>query len=180
MALPLNLAVLRNISISASNTPTPTSPFAICSQLKSAILEATEASILIAAAIMTIPVAVVILPLLNFAVAINASNSASNTPTPTSPSANSPQLKSAIFLTALERTRTAAANTIRFVEPFPLKPPSLLKAAMEAIRSAKRTVIAPREADSFSLSIRDMATIEPARIAIAAAILSRVPTFNCC
>ena len=128
---------------------------------------------------MTIPVAVVILPLLNFAVAINASNSASNTPTPTSPSANSPQLKSAIFLTALERTRTAAANTIRFVEPFPLKPPSLLKAAIAPIKSANITVIAPSDAESFSLSIKEMTTIEAAKIPIAVAILSKVPAFNC-
>ena len=39
--------------------------------------------------------------------------------------------------------------------------------------SPKRTVIAPRDADSFSLSIKDITTIEAARIAIALAILRK-------
>ena len=132
-----------------------------------------------AAARITIPVAVEVAFLLNFAVAIKASSSASNTPTPTKPFANCSQLKSANFLTALERMRTAPANTISFVEPFPVNPPSLLNTAIAPIKSANITVIAPSDAESFSLSIKEMTTIEAAKIPIAVAILSKVPAFNC-
>ena len=62
----------------------------------------------------------------------------------------------------------------------PLTSPLILvKTDMDAINSAKRTVIAPSDADNFSLSIREIATIDAARIAIALAIFSKVSAFNC-
>ena len=54
MDLPLNFAVLRNRETSASNTPTPTRPFASWFQSNLASCSQTEARILIAAAKITI------------------------------------------------------------------------------------------------------------------------------
>ena len=179
IALPPNLAVFKNKSTSASRTPTPTRPFANCSHCSFARSLTTEARTLIAAERISIPVAVEVAPLLNFAVAIKASNSASRTPTPTRPAVSCFQLKSASFFTALERIRTAPANTINFVEPFPVTPSSLLNTAIAPIKFANITVIAPSDAESFSLSINEIATIEAAKIAIAVAILINAPAFNC-
>ena len=62
----------------------------------------------------------------------------------------------------------------------PLTSPLIrLKIAMEAISSANNTVMAPSEAFSLSLSIREIATMDAARIAMALAIFRRVPAFNC-
>ena len=116
--------------------------------------------------------------LLNFAVAIKTSSSANNTPTPTKPLASSLQLRLAIFFTALDKTRTAPANTTSFVAPLPDTPPSLLNAAIAAISSVIMTAIAPREPVSLSLSTREIATIDAAKIPIAVAIFISVPAFN--
>ena len=75
--------------------------------------------------------------------------------------------------------RTAPANTSNFVEPFPVTPSSLLNTAIAPIKFANMTVIAPSDAESFSLSINEIATIEAAKIAIAVAILINAPAFNC-
>ena len=178
IAFPLNFAVFKKISTSARRTPTPSKPFAISSQLKPLRALTADAITLIAAANITIATALDIAFLLNFAVAMKASSSANNTPTPTRPLASSPQLRLAIFFTALDRTRTAAANTISFPAPLLDTPPSLLNTAIAAISSVIITVIAPREPASLSLSTREIATIDAAKIPIAVAIFINVPAFN--
>ena len=178
IAFPLNFAVFRKISTSARRTPTPSKPFAISSQLKLLRDLTADAITLIAAANITIAVAFDMAFLLNFAVAMNASNSASNTPTPTRPLASSLQLRLAIFFTALDKTRTAEANMTSFVAPLPDTPPSLLNAAIATINSVIITVIAPREPASLSLSTREIATIDAAKMPIAVAIFISVPAFS--
>ena len=100
---------------------------------------------------------------------------------PTKPLASSPQSRSETFFKAPARIDTAtdmAIIAVHALDTFPVSLLILLKIAIAPSRLAKSTVIAPREADSLSLSIREIATIEPASKAIAAPILSNVPALR--
>ena len=103
--------------ISASNAPTATKPFAISSHFIPPKSSQAEASTLIAAANITIPVAVVIDLPLNFAVFINRETSASRTPTLTSPLASSSQLSFDRSSQTDANTLIAAANITIWVAP---------------------------------------------------------------
>ena len=103
--------------ISASNAPTATSPLAISPHFMPPKSSQAEARTFIAAANITIPVAVVIDFPLNFAVFINRETSASRTPTPTSPLASSSQLSAARSSHTDANTLIAAANITICVAP---------------------------------------------------------------
>ena len=112
--------------ISASNAPTETNPFAISSHSMPPKSSQAEANTLIAAANITIPVAVVMDLPLNFAVFINRETSASRTPTPTNPLASSSQLSAERSSQTDASTLIAAANITICVAPFTIVPLPLL------------------------------------------------------
>ena len=112
--------------ISANNAPTETNPFAISSHSMPPKSSQAEANTLIAAANITIPVAVVIDLPLNFAVFINRETSVSRTPTPTNPLASSSQLSAERSSHTDASTLIAAANITICVAPFIIVPPPLL------------------------------------------------------
>ena len=180
---PLNFAVFIKSETSASSTPTPVSPFTSPFHSSVARSVQTDARILMEAAKRTICVAPFIeeppLMLSSFTAPTIAAIKAV---TPATPFASCPPSKSPIFFRADARIRIDVDMASITVELFtaPLTSPLILvKTDMDAINSAKRTVIAPSDADNFSLSIREIATIDAARIAIALAIFSKVPAFNC-
>ena len=182
IAFPLNFAILRNTATSASNTPTPVNPLPSSDQFKLDRSLQTDAKILIAAENITRLVA----PLTNCPLPLDiifaeATTIADKPAIPTSPLAIPSQSRSEIFFIAPARIATAAAIAIMAVQAFvtfPVEPLILLKIAIEPSKLANKTVIAPSEADSFLLSIKEIATIAAAKIAIAEAILRRVPAFN--
>ena len=96
--------------ISANRMPTDVNPFAISSHFMPPKSSQAEARTLIAAANITIPVAVVIDFPLNFAVFMNSETSASRTPTPTNPFASSSQLRAERSSHTDARILIAAAN----------------------------------------------------------------------
>ena len=101
---------------------------------------------------------------------------------PTSPVESCLISKSPIFFNALAKIRTAVEIpniTVVLLTIPDTCPLILLKIAMEAIKSANSTVIALRDLESLSLSIRASVTRDATRIAIAAAIFSKAPAFNC-
>ncbi len=98
--------------------------------------------------------------------------------TPASPVASCPTSKSPNFLRALAKIKTAVAMpsiiVVFFNAPF-ASPPILLKIVIAAIKSANKTVMAPRDTDNLSLSTSERDIIDAVKIAIADAILSNVP-----
>ena len=179
---PLNFAVFINNDTSASSTPTPTSPLASPSQSSADKSSHAEARTLIAAANITIwdaPFIIVGPPLpSDFAATIIV---AVKPATPVSPVASCLASKSPSFFKALARINTEVeiANIAVVLLITPLACPLiLLNTAIEAIKSANRTVMAPRAALNFALSIRESATNDATRIAMADAIFSKVPACN--
>ena len=183
MALPLNWAVRINSDTSVKSTPTPIRPFASSSQSKAERSSQAEANILIAAANITIcvaPFTIVPPPLLITLAA--ATIIADRLATPMRPVVSCLESKSPIFFKAPARISTAVAMpsiAVTLLTTPVTSPLILLNIAIEAIKSAKSTVIAPREAFSFLLSIRLIATMDAVRIAIADAILRSVPACSC-
>ena len=179
---PLNFAVFINNDTSASSTPTPTSPLASPSQLSADKSSHAEANTLIAAANITIceaPFIIVGPPLLSdFEATIIV---AVKPTTPVSPVASCLASRSPSFFKALAKIKTdveiANIAVVLLITPLTI-PRILLKIAMEAIKSANRTVMAPRAALNFALSIRESATNDATRIAMADAIFSKVPACN--
>ena len=101
--------------------------------------------------------------------------------TPVSPVASCLASKSPSFYNALARINTVveSANIAVVLLITPLACPLiLLNTAIEAIKSANRTVMAPRAALNFALSIRESVTFDATRIAMADAIFSKVPACN--
>ena len=138
-----------------------------------------EASTFIAAANITSPVEpLIIRPLLSDISFATATTTADNPATPTSPFNNSSQFKDEIFFKAEASTNTATDIVIIPAHAFVVllsEPLILLNIAIEAIRLANNTLIAPNDCDNFSLSIRDITTMLVANIAIADAIFISVP-----
>src|SRR5574344_1198393 len=118
-ALPVSFV---NIVISNSNAPILDNPFARSSHFISPKSLHAEAKILIADAKITIPMAVIIVFPLNFAVFKNKETSAIRTPTPTKPLARSFQLRVDKSLQAEANILIATANTTRLVAPLTICP----------------------------------------------------------
>ena len=179
---PLNLAVFMNSETSANKTPTPVKPLASCSQLNFARSLHTEANTLIAAANITICAAplMIVFPPLPITLAA-ATITVVNPAIPITPVAICFGFKSPIFLRALARSNTAVEIPIIAVTLLTTPvacPLILLKTAIDAIKSANKTVMAPRAAANLLLSISDRVTREAVRIAIADAIFNNVPACN--
>ena len=101
---------------------------------------------------------------------------------PVSPFAISFQLKDAIFFNADARINTETDNPNIIVAVFPafLRSPLIfVKIAIDVISSANNPVNAVIADANFAESISESTTIAPVRIAIALAILIKVPAFNC-
>ena len=181
MVFPLNFAVPRKTSISAKSTPTPTSPFAMSFQSILPKVFTDEESILIAAANRIIPVAALDAFLSNLAVLRNRSISASNTPTPISPSASCSGSSSPIFFMARLRTRSAAPIFIMAEAVLLAALPSMLNlsnTAMDVISSANIAPIAASEPVTLSESMEARTSKLTERTAIDAAIFPRASDFN--
>ena len=182
MAPLLMVTFLVNRETSAIRTPTPVRPFTKPAKSNWAKSVQAEASILIAPAKTTICAAPLItvpepLPKTLAAATIAVINPA----IPVSATTICSGSMSEIFFRAEASRRTEVETPIIAVVPLitPLTSPLIrLKIAMEAINSANKTVIAPREAFNLLLSIKEIATMEAARMAIADAIFRRVPAFS--
>ena len=90
--------------------------------------------------------------------------------------------KSPIFFKADAMIKTAVDIVTIAAQLFntPFKSPLILaNMAIDAIKSANKTDIAAVAPASFALSINEMTTMEPAKIAIAPAIFSSAPAFSC-
>jgi hypothetical protein len=101
---------------------------------------------------------------------------------PVSPFAISFQLKDAIFFNADAKINTETDNPNIIVAVFPafLRSPLIfVKIAIDVISSANNPVNAVIDDANFAESISESTTIAPVRIAIALAILIKVPAFNC-
>ena len=175
--LPLNLAAFMKSDTSASSTPTPIRPFASPARSSWARSAQAEASILIAAAKTTIWAEPLMMELepepSTFAAATRAAISPAM---PASPAAICSGSSVAMLFSAEARIRTEEERAIiaveRFIVPRTFRS-SFPNTAMAAISSVKSTVMAPRDAVSFSLSIREMVRMDADSTATAAAIFSR-------
>ena len=182
-AFPLNLAVFKNKAISAIRTPTPVSPLPSSPQLSCDISLQADANILTAVARnirLNAPFAIVFSSFeITFA---TPANTPEITVIPVSPLAISFQLKDAIFFNADARISTETDNPNIIVTVFIafLRSPLIfVKIAIDAISSANNPVNAVIADANFAESISESTTIAPVRIAIALAILIKVPAFNC-
>ena len=180
-----NFAVRRNTSISASSTPTPSSPCFISSHFMPPSSAQTEDRILTAPANkIRLPAPLIICPLPVDIALDDATTIADNPAIATSPLETPSQsrlpsvtIAPARIPIAMDMASMAAQERVM---PFCITS-ILLNTAMDAIRSANSTVIAPREAASLSLSIKESATSEAARIPTAVAIFISVPALmSCC
>ena len=115
LALPLTSLV--NPPSAANSVATPARPLTKVGISSPPKEEQAIARMLIAAASTTMPVAVEIEPLSNFAMRRKTATSASRTPTPVSPFAKASQSNVDSFLQADARMLIAAANTTRLVAP---------------------------------------------------------------
>ena len=180
---PLLIATfLVNRETSAIRTPTPVNPFANPAKSNCAKSIQAEASILIAPAKTTICAAPLITVPEPLPKTLAAATIAVISPAiPVSATTICSGSMSEIFFRAEASRRTEVETPIIAAVPLttPLTSPLIrLKIAIEAINSANSTVMAPREVVNLLLSIKEIATIEAARIAIAEAIFKRVPAFN--
>ena len=178
----LILTVLVNSETSAIRTPTPVSPFTNPAKSSWAKSVQAEARILIAPAKTTIWVAPLMTALEPLPKTLAAATIVVISPAiPASATTICSGSMSEIFFSAEANRSTEAEIPIMAVVPLitPLTSPLIrLKTAIDAINSANNTVMAPREAVSFALSIKEMTTIEAANTPIAVAIFKRVPAFN--
>ena len=182
MAPLLTLTVFVNRETSAIRTPTPVKPFATPAKSSWARSIQAEASILIAPANTTIWADPLMTELEPLPKTLAAATSAVISPAiPARATTICSGSISEIFFRAEASRRTEVETPIMAAVPLttPLTSPLIrLKMAMEAINSANSTVMAPREAVSLPLSIREMVTIAAASTAIAEAIFRRVPAFS--
>lgn len=182
MAPLLTLTVFVNRETSAIRTPTPVKPFATPAKSSWARSIQAEASILIAPANTTIWADPLMTELEPLPKTLAAATSAVISPAiPARATTICSGSISEIFFRAEASRRTEVETPIIAAVPLttPLTSPLIrLKMAMEAINSANSTVMAPREAVSLPLSIREMVTIAAASTAIAEAIFRRVPAFS--
>ena len=180
---PLNLAVFKNKAISAIRTPTPVSPLQSSPQLSFDISLQADANILTAVARNIRLKAPLVIIFSSFEITFaTPAKTPEITVIPVSPFAISFQLKDAIFFNADARinTETDKPNIIAVVFPAFLRSPLIfVKIAIDTISSANNPVIAVIADANFAESISERTTIAPVRIAIALAILIKVPAFNC-
>ena len=182
--IPSKSVAFRNNASSVQRTPTPIRPFAKDPTSNAPKSSTAPTSTRIAAANTTKPAEPFINPfdVLESAVA-DATRIADNPATPTNPFRSPSQSKPDNFCTAPARIRTAVDIPIIAIVncPIPLiATPFIIfsKIAIEPSNSTNRTLKAPKEAFSFPESTSDNATIAAVKIAIAPAILRRVPAFR--
>ena len=181
LALP---AIFSNTEISRSNAPTAANPFPIFTQLIVAKSLHTDANISIDAARKISPSEPLTIFEPVFDITIDtATNSQRSAETATRPTDICSQLRPERDFNADASIRIASDIFIMFdaVElNILLFPPNLFISVMDPTNSANKVVIAIIAVPSESESIVDNRYNAAARIAIAAAILSNAPAFNCC